>query len=157
MTIAVTTAINIMGRLASPSSHVGTMLRGGASPAALGSRRVRPWTQNFSPPFLCHTRGNFRPMWRYGRWEEQWTGLRTTRRPAFSRRGRAYAFNINGNAYSADGFDAEREWARGYWSVPAPFHSSVCVKEEGEDRVRQAYGAAKYDRLKALKRTARPC
>ena len=66
-------------------------------------------------------------MWRYGRWEEQWTGLRTTRRPAFSRRGRAYAFNINGNAYSADGFDAEREWARGYWSALAPFQSSVYV------------------------------
>ena len=28
--------------------------------------------------------------------------------------------------------------------------------EEGEDRIRQAYGAAKYDRLKALKRTYDP-
>jgi len=28
--------------------------------------------------------------------------------------------------------------------------------EEGEERIRQAYGAAKYDRLKALKRKFDP-
>ena len=30
------------------------------------------------------------------------------------------------------------------------------LMEEGEERVRQAYGAEKYDRLKALKRTYDP-
>jgi len=78
---------------------------------------------------------------------------------AFSGRGASFAFNINGNAYSADGFDFEREWARGYWSALAPFHAGVYVNflmEEGEERVRQAYGAAKYDRLKALKRRYDP-
>jgi FAD/FMN-containing dehydrogenase len=41
----------------------------------------------------------------------------------------------------------------------APHHTSVYVNflmEEGEERVRQAYGADKYDRLKALKRTYDP-
>jgi FAD/FMN-containing dehydrogenase len=50
-------------------------------------------------------------------------------------------------------------WARGYWSALAPFHTGVYVNflmEEGEERVRQAYGAAKYDRLKALKRRYDP-
>ncbi len=51
------------------------------------------------------------------------------------------------------------EWARAYWSALAPYHTSVYVNflmEEGEDRIRQAYGAEKYDRLKALKRKYDP-
>jgi hypothetical protein len=78
---------------------------------------------------------------------------------AFSGRGAGFTFNINGNSYSAEGFDAEREWARGYWSALAPYHSSVYVNflmDEGQERVRQAYGPAKFDRLKALKRTYDP-
>jgi hypothetical protein len=78
---------------------------------------------------------------------------------AFSGRGAAFSFNINGNAYNADGFDAERAWAREFWSALAPFHTSVYVNflmDEGEERIRQAYGAAKYDRLKALKRAYDP-
>ncbi|MDQ3660609.1 MAG: BBE domain-containing protein, partial [Actinomycetota bacterium] len=58
------------------------------------------------------------------------------------------------NTESAAGFDEEREWARSYWTALSPFHTSVYVNflmEEGEDRVRQAYGAEKYDRLKSLK------
>jgi FAD/FMN-containing dehydrogenase len=41
------------------------------------------------------------------------------------------------------------------WETFAPYHASVYVNflmDEGEDRIRQAYGPAKYDRLKALKR-----
>lgn len=78
---------------------------------------------------------------------------------AFNGRQAGFTFNINGNSMTANGFDAEREWARNYWSALAPHHTSVYVNflmEEGEERIRQAYGAAKYDRLKELKRTYDP-
>lgn len=78
---------------------------------------------------------------------------------AFHGRHAGFAFNINGNSYTADGFDEERQWARDYWAALAPHHTSVYVNflmEEGEERIRQAYGAAKYDRLKALKRKYDP-
>jgi FAD binding domain/Berberine and berberine like len=78
---------------------------------------------------------------------------------AFNGRDAGFTFNINGNSETADGFEAERQWVRDYWSALAPYHTSVYVNflmEEGEERVRQAYGAEKYDRLKALKRTYDP-
>jgi len=78
---------------------------------------------------------------------------------AFNGRNAGFTFNINGNSATADDFDAERQWARDYWNALAPHHTSVYVNflmEEGEDRVRQAYGAEKYDRLKALKRRYDP-
>jgi FAD/FMN-containing dehydrogenase len=78
---------------------------------------------------------------------------------AFNGRQAGFTFNINGNTETADGFDDQRQWARDYWSALAPYHTSVYVNflmEEGEDRVRQAYGAQKFDRLKALKRTYDP-
>jgi FAD/FMN-containing dehydrogenase len=78
---------------------------------------------------------------------------------AFNGRSAGFTVNINGNAETSDGFEEQRAWARDYWSALAPYHTSVYVNflmEEGEERVRQAYGAAKYDRLKALKRTYDP-
>ncbi|WP_202919215.1 FAD-binding oxidoreductase [Saccharothrix deserti] len=78
---------------------------------------------------------------------------------AFTGRNAGFSFNINGNSTTAEGFDAEREWARSYWSALAPHHTGVYVNflmDEGEERVRQAYGPAKYDRLKALKRAYDP-
>jgi FAD/FMN-containing dehydrogenase len=78
---------------------------------------------------------------------------------AFHGRGAGFSFNINGNSETAEGFEGEREWARNYWSALAPHHTSVYVNflmEEGEERIRQAYGAEKYDRLKALKRKYDP-
>jgi len=78
---------------------------------------------------------------------------------AFHGRRAGFTFNINGNSVGAEGFDAEREWARGFWSALAPHHTGVYVNflmDEGEERVRQAYGAAKYDRLKAVKRAYDP-
>jgi FAD/FMN-containing dehydrogenase len=78
---------------------------------------------------------------------------------AFHGRHAGFTFNINGNSQTAEGFEAERQWARDYWSALAPHHTSVYVNflmEEGEERVKQAYGAEKYDRLKALKRTYDP-
>ncbi|MDQ2699019.1 MAG: FAD-dependent oxidoreductase, partial [Actinomycetota bacterium] len=71
---------------------------------------------------------------------------------AFSGRGVAHTFNINAATATADGFDEEREWVREFWTALKPHHTSVYMNflmEEGEERVRQAYGAQKYDRLRA--------
>jgi FAD/FMN-containing dehydrogenase len=78
---------------------------------------------------------------------------------AFNGRGAGHTLNINATTETADGFDEEREWSRSFWSALEPYHTSVYVNflmEEGEDRIRQAYGAEKYDRLKALKRKHDP-
>jgi FAD/FMN-containing dehydrogenase len=78
---------------------------------------------------------------------------------AFNGRDAGFSFNINGNSETAEGFEAEREWARSYWSALEPYHSSVYVNflmNEGEERVREAYGAQKYDRLKTLKKKYDP-
>jgi FAD/FMN-containing dehydrogenase len=78
---------------------------------------------------------------------------------AFSGRGTGFTYNINATTATAEGFDREREWARNFWSALEPHHSSVYVNflmEEGQERVREAYGAEKYDRLKALKRRYDP-
>ena len=78
---------------------------------------------------------------------------------AFDGRGAGFTFNINGNSETAEGFDEQREWARNYWTALAPFHTGVYVNflmEEGGARVRQAYGDAKYDRLRAVKRSYDP-
>ena len=78
---------------------------------------------------------------------------------AFNGRKAGFTFNINGNSLSGEGFEAERAWARSYWSALAPYHTSVYVNflmEEGQERVRQAYGSEQFDRLKALKRKYDP-
>ncbi len=78
---------------------------------------------------------------------------------AFNGRDAGFTFNINGNSETAEGFDAERDWARGYWSALEPHHTSVYVNflmDQGEEAVRRAYGMEKYDRLKALKRRYDP-
>jgi hypothetical protein len=78
---------------------------------------------------------------------------------AFNGRQAGFTFNIKCNNLSADGFEAERAWAREFWSALAPYHTSVYVNflmEEGDERIRQAYGADKYERLKALKRKYDP-
>jgi FAD/FMN-containing dehydrogenase len=74
---------------------------------------------------------------------------------AFTGREAGHVVNVIGITTSSEGFDAERAWARGLWSALEPHHQNVNVNflmEEGEDRVRAAYGAEKHDRLKALKR-----
>jgi hypothetical protein len=78
---------------------------------------------------------------------------------AFNGRRAGHSFNISGMTRTAEGFDEEREWARGLWSALEPYHTSVYVNflmEEGEERIRQAYGAEKYERLKGLKRRYDP-
>ncbi|MFD9724454.1 FAD-binding oxidoreductase [Streptomyces sp. NPDC059072] len=74
---------------------------------------------------------------------------------AFGRRTAGHTFNINGTCEGAEGFEREREWARGLWSALAPHQTGVYANflmEEGEDRVREAYGPEKYRRLRELKR-----
>jgi FAD/FMN-containing dehydrogenase len=78
---------------------------------------------------------------------------------AFNGRGVGHTFNITGMTETSEGFEEEREWVRNLWSALEPWHTSVYVNflmDEGEDRVREAYGAEKYDRLKALKRRYDP-
>src|SRR6266540_3154436 len=78
---------------------------------------------------------------------------------AFNGRVAGHTLNINATTATSEGFDEEREWSRSFWSALEPYHTSVYVNflmDEGEDRIRQAYGARKYDRLQALKRTYDP-
>lgn len=78
---------------------------------------------------------------------------------AFNGRSSGHTFNCAGMTETKDGFDREVEWARGLWTALEPHQTSVYVNfmlDEGEERVREAYGSAKYDRLKALKRRYDP-
>ena len=78
---------------------------------------------------------------------------------AFNGRGAGHTYNITGITESAEGFEVEREWARTLWAALEPYHTSVYVNflmEEGEERIREAYGASKYERLKGLKRKYDP-
>jgi hypothetical protein len=74
---------------------------------------------------------------------------------AFGSRAAGHTFNITAITETAAGFGEEREWSRGLWSALEPHQTGVYVNflmEEGEERIRQAYGTEKYDRLRALKR-----
>jgi FAD/FMN-containing dehydrogenase len=78
---------------------------------------------------------------------------------AYTGRDAGHTININATTATSEGFDDERTWSRDFWSALEPFHTSVYsnfLMEEGEDRIRQAYGSEKYDRLKALKRQYDP-
>jgi FAD/FMN-containing dehydrogenase len=78
---------------------------------------------------------------------------------AFNGRDSGHTFNITCSTEGAEGFDEERQWARDFWTALKPFHEGAYVNflmEEGQDRIREAYGPAKYDRLGALKREYDP-
>jgi FAD/FMN-containing dehydrogenase len=48
---------------------------------------------------------------------------------------------------------------RGFWSALEPWHTSVYTNflmDEGQERIRDAYGEEKYARLRALKRRYDP-
>ena len=79
---------------------------------------------------------------------------------AFNGRGAGHTFNITATTQSSEGFDQEREWARGLWSALEPHHTDTVyvnfLMDEGEERVREAYGDERYDRLKKLKRKYDP-
>jgi FAD/FMN-containing dehydrogenase len=78
---------------------------------------------------------------------------------SFHDRSAGFTFNITAVTEGPEGFDEAREWSRAFWAALEPHHTTVYVNflmEEGEERVREAYGAEKYDRLKALKRRYDP-
>jgi len=80
---------------------------------------------------------------------------------AFNGRSAGHTYNINAIAAgdNGEGFEEEREWARNLWDALAPYHTSVYTNflmDEGEAGIRQAYGAAKFDRLQQLKREYDP-
>ena len=95
------------------------------------------------------------PIWQLGGAIDE-VGIDET---AFNGRGTGHTFNITAATEGEEGFEQERDWVRGFWSALEPFHASVYVNflmEEGQDRVREAYGPAKYERLRALKREYDP-
>jgi FAD/FMN-containing dehydrogenase len=77
----------------------------------------------------------------------------------FGSRKAAFTYNIGCSTETAEGFDEERQWVRDFWSALEPWHQTVYVnflEDAGEDRIRTAYGAEKYDRLRELKRKYDP-
>jgi FAD/FMN-containing dehydrogenase len=78
---------------------------------------------------------------------------------AFNGRGAGFTFNIGCATETSEGFEEEREWVRSFWSALEPYHQGVYINflgDEGADRVRDSYGAAKYDRLRKLKKQYDP-
>jgi FAD/FMN-containing dehydrogenase len=75
---------------------------------------------------------------------------------AFGGRSAGITYNIGCCTENADGFDEERQWVRDFYAALEEYQTSAYVNfmsdgEESDDRIRSAYGADKYDRLKALK------
>ena len=78
---------------------------------------------------------------------------------AFNGRTAGFTYNIGASTATSEGFDEEREWVRSFWSALEPWHQGVYVNflgDEGAERVRQSYGAEKYERLRALKQKYDP-
>jgi FAD/FMN-containing dehydrogenase len=81
-------------------------------------------------------------------------------RAAFEDRRATHAMTIDGVWSEPNAGAACRAWVRDFWDAVRP-HSTGRVYvnflgEEGQDRVRSAYGPAKYERLRALKRKYDP-
>ena len=73
---------------------------------------------------------------------------------AFGSRDAGFIFNISGITDGPEDFEQERTWVRDFFDALIPYQTSVYVNflmEGGEERVREAYGAQRYDRLRALK------
>ncbi len=76
------------------------------------------------------------------------------------RRSVQYVVNLSGATPTAEGFDAEREWVRDYWTALVPHAEGVggyvnFMTDADNTRVRSAYGT-KYARLAELKKTYDP-
>jgi FAD/FMN-containing dehydrogenase len=79
---------------------------------------------------------------------------------AFEDRRATHAMTIDGVWSEPAASTACIAWARDFWEAVRPQSlGRVYVNflgEEGQDRVRAAYGPSKYERLRALKRTYDP-
>jgi FAD/FMN-containing dehydrogenase len=78
---------------------------------------------------------------------------------SFGSRGAGAIVNITGATGSVEGFAQERDWARAFWSDLIPHQRGVYVNflmDEGEERVREAYGDERMERLRAVKRAWDP-
>ena len=67
-----------------------------------------------------------------------------------------YAINIAALCPTSEGYEAERGWVRSCWDALRPAASNTggyvnFMSEVEEDRVRTAYGPAKFDRLARIK------
>jgi len=73
---------------------------------------------------------------------------------AFGNRGAEFVLNILGRTPDAGGFAEAVDWARGCYSALEPYTTGgtyTNFMSEGDDRLKEAYGQQKYDRLVALK------
>jgi hypothetical protein len=68
-----------------------------------------------------------------------------------------YSFNIAALSPAPDLLEADRAWVRTFWDALLPYSSQGSgsyinfMAEYDEDRVRAAYGPAKYERLAKIK------
>jgi FAD/FMN-containing dehydrogenase len=75
---------------------------------------------------------------------------------AFSHRDAAFGFVIQAEWVDPEESDRHIQWTREFWKAMQPFSTggvyvNFLSEDEGEDRVRAAYGAATYERLVAVK------
>jgi hypothetical protein len=74
---------------------------------------------------------------------------------AMSHRSAPWVININSRWVDPGESAGHIRWTRELWSAVQPFSTGGVylnfLGDEGDDRVREAYGPAKYDRLVALK------
>jgi FAD/FMN-containing dehydrogenase len=79
---------------------------------------------------------------------------------AFGNRSAQYVLNVVARQPEAEGFDGNVAWARGTVAAMAPVSRDGAyvnfMGDAGDDRLRAAYGEAKYERLVALKRRYDP-
>jgi FAD/FMN-containing dehydrogenase len=72
-----------------------------------------------------------------------------------------FAFSMDAVALDAETLAADREWVRSLWEALRPFAATSgsyvnFMAEHDEDRVRAAYGPAKYERLARIKKQYDP-
>ncbi len=80
---------------------------------------------------------------------------------AYSHRDAAYSLLIQGAWIDSNESEKHIQWTREFWQALQPFSSGGAYvnfqsRDEGEDRVKDTYGTAKYERLSKLKKKYDP-